>query len=59
MFQPSRYDTVYPFSYLYTYFVSTPHSILVQLANPTANKAYGRLTCWAILCIAEQRFLLY
>lgn len=41
MFQPSRYDNVYPFSYMYTYLVSVPHSILIQLANPTANKAYG------------------
>ena len=32
---------VYPFSYLYTYFVSVPHSILIQLASPTANKTYG------------------
>ena len=46
MFQPSKYDTVYPFSYLYTYFVSTPHSILIQLASPTANKEFGR----SIIC---------
>lgn len=43
MFQPSRYDHVYPFSYMYTYLVSVPHSILIQLANPTANKAYGNV----------------
>ncbi|KAL3149585.1 Lymphocyte transmembrane adapter 1 [Trebouxia sp. C0010 RCD-2024] len=43
MFQPSKYDTVYPFSYLYTYFVSTPHSILIQLANPTANREFGNV----------------
>lgn len=49
MYQPSRYDNVYPFSYMYTYFVSVPHSILIQLANPTANKAYGELDPHAVL----------
>ena len=44
MYQPSRYDQVYPFSYLYTYAVSVPHSILIQLANPTANAAFGTLS---------------
>lgn len=44
MYAPSRYDHVYPFSYLYTYFVSVPHSILIQLASPTANKTYGQFT---------------
>lgn len=53
MFQPSRYDSVYPFSYMYTYFVSVPHSILIQLANPTANKTYGVLPCPALLCPAS------
>lgn len=43
MYAPSRYDHVYPFSYLYTYFVSVPHSILIQLASPTANKTYGNV----------------
>ncbi len=26
MFQPSRYDTVYPYNYLYNYFVTVPFS---------------------------------
>ena len=46
MYQPSRYDSVYPFSYLYTYAVSVPHSILIQLANPKSNKAYGETLLW-------------
>ncbi len=50
MYAPSRYDHVYPFSYLYTYFVSVPHSILIQLAAPTANKTYGEsLMVWLTL----------
>ena len=50
MFQPSRYDNVYPFSYMYTYLVSVPHSILIQLADPTANKAYGMTLSLLLLC---------
>ena len=42
MFQPSRYDSVYPYSYLYTYFVTVPHSFMTQLAYPTANAKYSK-----------------
>lgn len=44
MFQPSRYDVVYPFSYMYTYFVTVPHSFLTQLAFPADNQKYSKLT---------------
>ena len=60
MYAPSRYDHVYPFSYLYTYFVSVPHSILIQLASPTANKTYGECSVgstphlYAGFCTATQ-----
>ncbi|DBA95338.1 TPA: Lymphocyte transmembrane adapter 1 [Trebouxia sp. C0006] len=43
MFQPSRYDSVYPYSYLYTYFVTVPHSFMTQLAYPTANAKYSNI----------------
>ena len=43
MFQPSRYDTVYPFSYMYTYFVTVSNSFPTQLAYPAANAKYSKL----------------
>ncbi|KAK9796248.1 hypothetical protein WJX73_001881 [Symbiochloris irregularis] len=43
MYRPHRYDTVYPFSYLFTYFVTVPHSFLIQLAYPTANEKQGNV----------------
>ncbi|KAK9807758.1 hypothetical protein WJX72_008373 [[Myrmecia] bisecta] len=43
MFQPSKYDRVYPLSYLFTVFVTVPHSILIQLAFPAANAKYGNV----------------
>ena len=42
MFQPSRYDQVYPLSYMYTYFVTVPHSFLTQLAFPADNAKYSK-----------------
>ena len=53
MYAPSRYDHVYPFSYLYTYFVSVPHSILIQLASPTANKTYGECSVGSTLIYTQ------
>ncbi len=49
MFQPSRYDSVYPYSYLYTYFVTVPHSFLTQLAYPTANAKFSKFVAVKIL----------
>ena len=43
MFKPSRYDSVYPLSYMSTYFVTVPHSFLTQLAFPQANAKYSKL----------------
>ncbi|CAL5220457.1 g2477 [Coccomyxa viridis] len=37
MWKPSAYDWVYPLSYLFTFSIATPHSILVQLAYPKGN----------------------
>ena len=47
MFSPSKYDRVYPFSYIFTLIVTLPHSFLVQLAFPTQNAKYG---VSALLC---------
>ena len=47
MFSPSRYDRVYPFSYIFTLIVTLPHSFLIQLAFPTQNAKYGAS---ALLC---------
>lgn len=41
MFLPSKYDSVYPFSYLFTYFVTVPHALLTQLAFPIGNAQQG------------------
>lgn len=49
MFQPSRYDTVYPYKYLYNYFVTVPHFFLTQLAYTTANAIYSKFTAVNIL----------
>ena len=47
MFQPSKYDKVYPFSYIFTLFVTLPHSFLIQLAFPVQNAKFG---VSALLC---------
>ena len=41
MWKPSAYDWVYPLSYLFTFSIATPHSILVQLAFPSLNLKQG------------------
>lgn len=41
LFNPGCYDTVYPYSYLFTWFVTIPHSLLTQLAFPDDNTKYG------------------
>jgi hypothetical protein len=41
MWAPSKYDIVYPLSYLFTFTIATPHSIMAQLAWPEANLAQG------------------
>ena len=41
MWKPSAYDWVYPLSYLFTFSIATPHSILVQLAFPEKNLQQG------------------
>ena len=41
MWAPSKYDVVYPLSYLFTFMIAAPHSVLVQLAYPKANLAQG------------------
>lgn len=41
MWKPSAYDWVYPLSYLFTFSIATPHSILIQLAYPKGNLAQG------------------
>ena len=41
MWKPSAYDWVYPLSYLFTFSIATPHSILVQLAFPGLNLKQG------------------
>ena len=45
MWKPSAYDWVYPLSYLFTFTVATPHSILVQLAYPEKNLKQGEPLC--------------
>ena len=54
MFQPSKFDRVYPLSYLFTYFVTVPHSILTQLAFPAANFKYGACFCLQLVCLELQ-----
>ena len=44
MWKPSAYDWVYPLSYLFTFSIATPHSILVQLAYPKGNLTQGEPT---------------
>lgn len=41
MWAPSKYDLVYPLSYLFTFTIAAPHSMLVQLAYPKENLAQG------------------
>ena len=41
MWKPSAYDWVYPLSYLFTFSIATPHSILVQLSFPGLNLKQG------------------
>ena len=41
MYLPSKYDSVYPFSYMFTYFVTVPHALLTQLAFPVGNSQQG------------------
>lgn len=41
LFNPGCYDTVYPYSYLFTWFVTIPHSLLAQLAFPADNAKYS------------------
>ncbi len=43
LFNPGCYDTVYPYSYLFTWFVTIPHSLLTQLAFPADNAKFGEL----------------
>ena len=43
MYLPSKYDSVYPFSYMFTYFVTVPHAFLTQLAFPIGNAQQGSL----------------
>ena len=43
LYNPGVYDTVYPYSYMYTWFVTLPHSILTQLAFPVDNAKYSEL----------------
>jgi auxin influx carrier (AUX1 LAX family) len=47
MWGPSNYDWVYPLSYLFTFAIAAPHSVLVQLSFPGANlkqdNVYGAL----------------
>ena len=45
MWKPSAYDWVYPLSYLFTFTIATPHSILVQLAYPEKNLKQGEPLC--------------
>ena len=44
MWKPSAYDWVYPLSYLFTFSIATPHSILVQLAFPGLNLKQGAMS---------------
>ena len=41
MYLPSKYYSVYPFSYMFTYFVTVPHALLTQLAFPVGNAQQG------------------
>lgn len=41
MWAPSKYDLVYPLSYLFTFTIAAPISMLVQLAYPKENLAQG------------------
>lgn len=41
MWSPSKYDIVYPLSYLFTFTIAAPHSVLVQLSWPKENLAQG------------------
>lgn len=37
MWSPSKYDIVYPLSYLFTFTIAAPHSVLAQLSWPVEN----------------------
>ena len=64
MWAPSKYDVVYPASYLFTFLIAAPHSVLVQLAFPALNlkqdNVYGALpkstarTASIVLMLAHQ-----
>ena len=64
MWAPSKYAVVYPVSYLFTFAIAAPHSILVQLAFPAGNlkqdNVYGALpasrarTASIVLMLAHQ-----
>jgi auxin influx carrier (AUX1 LAX family) len=49
MWGPSNYDWVYPLSYLFTFAIAAPHSVLVQLSFPGANLKQGARCCYAAL----------
>ena len=57
MFQPSRYDKVYPFSYMYTYFVTVPHSFMTQLAFPADNKKYSEFSIPTLVQIRNRAMM--
>ena len=54
MWKPSAYDWVYPLSYLFTFSIATPHSILVQLSFPGLNLKQGAAS---LLTLTHQRVL--
>ena len=55
MWKPSAYDWVYPLSYLFTFSIATPHSILVQLAYPKGNLLQGEFQPRACAICAAPR----
>jgi hypothetical protein len=56
MWKPSAYDWVYPLSYLFTFSIATPHSILVQLAFPEKNLKQGEPLNMATLQFLSMKF---
>lgn len=61
MWKPSGYDWVYPLSYLFTFSIATPHSILVQLSYPKGNLLKGEPnpSCFGTIpALRQQAFLL-
>lgn len=55
MWSPSKYDIVYPLSYLFTFTIAAPHSVLVQLSRPAENLAQGAHPCITAIIVSPPK----